>query len=816
MSSAREVDPLADPARLSALGYTGLFDIEPDTGFDALAQLLARSLSVSSAVIWLVGDHRQTVLGAVGWRLERSLELAESASVLVLKTLAPLAIGDARRDERVSTKRELEGSHAYAGHPLTDRAGRVLGVAAVFASEPRAWSEDERGLLAQLANVVGSEIELRALRRRLDGDEATARERGESYALLESARLEFVSNISHEIRNPMNAIIGMAELLADTQLDVTQRQYVRMLQSAGEHLLTLINNVLDFSKIESDKMELEDTDFHVRDLIERTLDICPCPPNKPDLQIVSHVTSDVPRSLIGDSHRLGQVLVNLISNAIKFTDRGEILVRVEQRIDAPPGTLLFSVSDTGTGIPSDKLSSLFQSFQQADPSVARRYGGTGLGLAICKELIERMGGAITVTSELGQGATFSFWVPLSIHESVEPTTLTNLVDLSNLTILVAADSVSQRMMLREMLVAWRARVEEATSLRDLLTQLERARSAGHLPRLLVLDDHMLELQGDMLIRHLRSQDAWDPLGIVWITAVRPDRAFTKSPSSLGVHVLTKPVRRRELMDAVLAVLGHRERDHAPTPVPRAAPSGPILDVLVVDDSPDNRLLIKSFLGGSSFRCHLVDGGAAAIERMNEARYDLVLMDVQMPGVDGLTATRAIRAAELARGRARTPIVAVTAHALPQHVTAALEAGCDDHLAKPFRREALLQMIERHTARSSLALSDEPQTERVLAPPPDLIVEVDRRLAELVPAFLDGRRKDVRSIRSALADSDFESILVIGHTMKGIGSSYGFPFVTSLGEEIETAAAQRETGLIADACERLASYVEAVRVWSPEG
>ena len=483
------------------------------------------------------------------------------------------------------------------------------------------------------------------------------------------SKSDFLASMSHEIRTPMNAIIGFADLLAKTSLTPKQDEYVQIFRRAGDNLLHLVNDILDLSKVEASQLDLETTPFSLHDLLQKVTEMVAVRAQEKGLTLVSEVAPQTPDDLIGDPTRLRQVLLNLLGNAIKFTESGEVALRVTSDDGSPiAGALRFTVSDTGIGIPPDKLGAVFERFTQADSSTTRRFGGSGLGLTISKRLVELMGGRIWVESTVGRGSVFSFSAPLEI----------------------------------------------------------RARAA---PR------------------------AAAPKGAVF------------------------------------------------------EPTLPDLRILLVEDSLDNRTITLAYLQDTPYRVDIAENGAIACEKFAAIPYDLVLMDRQMPVMDGLTATRAIREWEKKHQRNPTPIVALTASGMKGDQEQCLAAGCTAYLTKPIKQDALLHAIREHSRASPRWSALE--TPRL----PTIIVRPDPRFADLIPGFLRHRRQDVVALLQALDGNDFETIASLGHGMKGAGASYGFEAVSAIGGELELAARGRDADASRRGVDQLSQYLDQVAVIS---
>jgi signal transduction histidine kinase/CheY-like chemotaxis protein/HPt (histidine-containing phosphotransfer) domain-containing protein len=478
---------------------------------------------------------------------------------------------------------------------------------------------------------------------------------------------DFLASMSHEIRTPMNAIIGIADLLAKTHLTPEQNNYVQIFRRAGDNLLNLINDILDLSKVEASQLELERTGFSLNDLLEKVKEMVAMRAHEKGLTLVCETAPNVPDDLVGDPTRLRQVLLNLLGNAIKFTESGEVALRVTPDADASvPGVLRFTISDTGIGIPDEKLRSVFERFTQADSSTTRRYGGSGLGLTISKRLVELMGGCIRVESGVGKGSVFSFAVPLEI--------------------------------------------------------------------------------------------------------------WTGTTRRVAVAIGAGPE---------LAL--------------------PALHILLVEDSTDNRTITMAYLQDTPYRIEIAENGAVAYKKFTAGNYDLVLMDRQMPVMDGLTATRAIREWEQANHRLPTPIIALTASALKGDQENFVAAGCTAYLTKPIKQAVLLQAISEHSQ------SAHPSSKKTNSRKDTIRVRANPEFADLIPTFLQNRGQDVIAMRDALDRGDFESVASLGHDMKGVGGTFGFPVITDIGAGLEHAAESADNDASRKWVGELSRYLDRVEI-----
>lgn len=531
------------------------------------------------------------------------------------------------------------------------------------------------------------------------------------------SKSEFLANMSHEIRTPMNGVLGMAQILRHTPLTEEQDNIVSTLERSGEALLTIINDILDFSKMEAGKLEIDPAPFNPADAVEDVIALLSNTANEKGIELVVKLQPDLPRMLLGDVGRIRQILVNLVGNAIKFTEEGYVLVTVSNEVSDDICRFTVQVEDTGIGIAEDKIGKIFNQFEQGDGSTTRRFGGTGLGLAISKNLVAAMGGKLQASSVLGKGSTFNFSIDLPVEdpEFAIELPLDAAVSMCNKRVLIVDDLEVNRSILDAQVKVLGAHVERANDAREAARKLAQALKSGHPFDVMITDYQMPEIDGLRLVRTLRKNAAFNPMRIVALSSV--DSPETKEAfEQAGVAAyLVKPVRSgglaRALTEAISAPEYAAGGALSPKEVVRKThrtrlPTGNAHRILIAEDNGVNRKVVEKLLQPLGYRLDFAEDGQIAVNLFKRQEYDIVLMDISMPVMDGVLATKAIRAFEAQNDCVPTPIIALTAHALPNEREQFLEAGMDDLVSKPVKfevlEEAIIKWIAHHDEQKKCA------------------------------------------------------------------------------------------------------------------
>ena len=752
-----------------------------------IARVAATTLKVSRVGIWLFTPD-QRVLNCIlttesdGVELEKDVQIEAASYPDYFRALAEsrtIAAYDAQQDPRT---RELaagylvpRGITSLLDAPIM-RGRSLMGVVChEHVGAHRTWSVEEQNFAGSIADLMSTAMEA-CERKRIQDELLLAKEAAEAAS---DAKSQFLANMSHEIRTPINGVMGMLRLLNKGRLDKMQERYINGALSSASSLLTVIGDILDFSKIEAGHLDLESKEIDVRKTVDRAVRLFAERAEESNLELAYRLGDGVPLRAVGDEHRLVQVLSNLVGNAVKFTDHGEILVICEKGEDAADSVLLkFSVRDTGVGIPKDQQEVIFQSFTQVDSSMRRRHGGTGLGLAISRRLVRMMGGDIGVESEPGKGSCF--WFTVRMGRIAGLSAAPKPVSLRGLRVLVVDDNQTARSIAREHLEAWGCVVGEASTVADAVGKMGVAADDGDPFRIVLLDGRIPGTNCIDAARQFKQVRSHEAVRVVLISSFSQHEQPDIREASFDAYV-SKPIRASELYDAIVTAshgkLLETLRQRKPNTALQAAPmNARRLRILLAEDNDINQEVAHEMICELGWDCLCVETGVQALDAVQKGGIDLVLMDCQMPQMDGYEATSEIRQWERENtGSRRLPIIALTAHAMTGDRERCLSAGMDDYLSKPLEVEKLKAVIERWTGGPS------PKTDGGKdSGPGSLPIDVEALLKRcmgkselarrLITRFKEQMKSDMEEIERAIREDDAPSLATVAHRVKGVAAN----------------------------------------------